>query len=1062
MKRIWIFMAIVLLMTNIFWPLTYAFVSKDSVDVEHLAHTFYIDPEVKERDNVVEFLILFKDETSMRKAFKKIVSSFNVLSEFKIIPMILVRGNLNKILADRDLMKKVSGIFANKKYELKWRKEKIWGGVTTNYTAYKIGANIFWENGYSGDGIRVCVIDSGINATHIELLGKVVASKSFVSPIYGYDYYESSPKDRIGHGTAVAGIIAGNGIDPRGQGMAPGVVLMNAKVVAVDGTITLAGLIAAIEWASYGPDGIPGTGDEADIINMSLGSFEMHHSPTWLAIRKAAEQGILIVCAAGNEGNMGTNSELMLNSMSINDPANAKYSIAVGAISPYLDALEEYSSFGPTINMVVKPEIAAPSNVIVLNYKGGYTSVQWRGTSFSTPHVTGALALILDYLKSKGLSKSHRRDMSWATLMYTASPIYTRDNKNVIKLEDLAIGVGVVNLTEAYGVLSSYNISDNSYPQMVTILPKRLPVGLSNSSSLEQSEFFPYFDRLFVGQTLVFNFSVFASKETFFEVSMSGNISDILVINSEITYHFVPPVSYFEINISVRLDASEGYYEGLILFNDSLHGNVVKVPMRFLLVNPRAKVLFDLKHTGWVIDHRYGQYRFFVRYLEVENNISIEQLYHNQKMSYEILSKFDVLFCPDVASAEAIFYENGTYSMSKVNNFEPKEIDAIWRFIDGGGMLIIFALLGEYQGTVIHNITNINELLKPTGIEFRDDVFISDRDNPVSVDVCGRHVLSRGIYELPYYGIGLKVNVGLSEVLLKYEDVYLAAIYQGSRGGGVIALGTNFIFDNWAYYGLYSGAGTNGTNVKTFYDNLADFITLEKSIIKNITVLGNITRGSNITLKMYNTTNIENATWTYTYVFGNRSGTLYYSTLGRYWYVEIYLRVAGYAYIKAKAILSDGYHVCRSMSFEVEKTEENSPIIKLLDMSNGTTIDIPALGPEGLIIRIEIKDDEALLLESLNITTNVYNYTMHIEGSEKSILIEIRISRSIIDQHVMMGAGFFSILIRVSCSDVNLNIATNLFVIHLRHTTYGKMWLFFIMIVLVIMVIIALLILREG
>lgn len=1061
MKKTWIFAMIVLLMINIFWPLTYTLVGEDNVDVKHLNHMPYMDPEIKESDSVVEFLILFKDETSMHKATTRIISDFYVISEYKIIPMMLVRGSIEKILADKNLRDKIYGIYANKKYELKWRIETSQIGTTTNYTAYKIGANVFWENGYNGSDIRVCVIDSGINETNPELFGKVVASKSFISPNYGYDYYDLSPDDTIGHGTAVAGIIAGRGIDPRGQGMAPGAVLMNAKVVAQDGSITLAGIIAAIEWATYGPDGYLGTGDEADIINMSLGGSESYHSPTWLAIKKAAEQGILVVCAAGNEGNMGTNNEIMLNSMSVNDPANAKYSIAVGAVSPYLDALEEYSSFGPTVNMVVKPEIAAPSNVIVLDYEGDYTGVPWRGTSFSTPHVAGALALLVNYLRDRSISKVHCRDISWATMMNTASPIYAWNDGNVIGFEDLAVGAGVVNLTRAYNVLSSYNISDDSYPQMVTVLPKRLPVGISNSSSMDQSAFFPYFDRLFIGATLVFNFSVFASKETIFDVSMSGNISDVLVINSETSYYFSPPVSYFEININVRSNISEGYYEGIIILNDSVYGVTVEVPMRFFLVNPRARMLLDLKHTDWVIDHRYGQYRFFVRHLEVENNISVEQLYHSEKMSYDVLSRFDILLCPDAASAESILYENGTYNMSKINNFEPDEIESIWRFIDEGGILIIFALFGTYQGIIIHNITNINELLGPTGIEFRDDVFISYVDYPIDVDICGYHVLSRDLYELPYYGIGLKVDIGLSEVFLEYGGIHLGAVYQGSKGGGVIALGTNFVFDNWAYYGLYSGAGIDGINVKIFYDNLADFIASERSIIKNITTLDNITRGANVTLKMYNTTSIENATWTYTYMFGNRSGVLYYSTLGKYWYAEIYLRVAGYAHIKVKAILPDGYYVCRSMSLYVEKTENNSPVLKLLDMSNGTTIDVPKIDPEGLTIRIEITDDEALLPESLNITINVYNYTTHIEESEKRILIEIRIPKNIIDQHVMMGMGSFSILIKVSCSDVNLNIATNLFVINLRHTTYTIMWLFFVAIILIIMAIIALLILRK-
>ncbi|MEX0568947.1 MAG: S8 family serine peptidase [Candidatus Njordarchaeota archaeon] len=1061
MKKIKALIIFLILAANILWPLAYL-TDASGIEAKKIANSPYIDPAIiKEKRSITDFLILFKDESSLQKSTKTMSKNCEILSKYKIIPMILVRGRPDRILMDDRLRDKIAGIYANKKYELKWDTKANKLGATTNYTAYRIGANVFWENGYDGSGIRVCIIDSGINSTHGELFGKINVSKSFVSLSYGYNYMDPTTGDAIGHGTAVAGIIAGQGIDPRGQGIAPGVVLMNAKVVASGGSITLAGIIAAIEWAVYGPDDNPGTGDEADIINMSLGGTESYHSPTWLAIKKAAEQGILVVCAAGNEGNQGTSDERMLNSMSINDPANAMYSIAVGAVSPFLDNIEEYSSFGPTINMVVKPEISAPSNVIVLDSEGGYTSGAWRGTSFSAPHISGALALLADYLE-ENLSKINRRDLSWATLMYTASPLFMQEGGNLVEFEDLAVGAGVVNLTKAFNVLSSYTISDENYPQMVTVLPKRLPTGLCNSSSLDKVDFFPYFDRLFVGQTLVFNFSIFASKETVFDVSLSGNISDVLILNSDPSFDFSPPVYYYEINISVRSNSSEGYYVGKIVFNDSIYGNSVEIPMKFNIVKPRARVLMDLKHTDWVVDHRYGQYRFFVRDLEVEKNISVEQLFHDGKMSYDLLSKFDVLLCPDAASAEAILYENGSYNSSRVNNFEPSEIEDIWKFIDNGGILIIFAIFGTYMGTLIHNITNINELLEPTGINLRDDIFVSAGDYPIAVDLVGKHVISRDIEKLPYYGIGLRVNLGLSEPFLMYGNKYLAATYQGSRGGGVIALGTNFIFDNWAYYGLYSGSGEDGENIKIFYDNLASFITSEKSIIEKIkTYNDTLLRGSNITLRVYNTTSIKNATWTYTHLFGNYSGTLYYEETDSYWTAEINLRIAGQAYVKVKAILLDNYYVCRAISFEVEKTENNSPTIRLLDLSNGTTVDASSISSDGFTIRIEITDDEALLPESLNISINLPNYVMNVEESNTSILIEIKFSKDTIEQYAMMYMGSFSIIIKVFCSDVNINTATKNFVIHMEHATYAMMWLVFVIIIVAMMIIIAILILRK-
>ena len=130
-------------------------------------------------------------------------------------------------------------------------------------------------------------------------------------------------------------------------------------------------------------------------------------------------------------------------------------------------------------------------------------------------------------------------------------------------------------------------------------------------------------------------------------------------------------------------------------------------------------------------------------------------------------------------------------------------------------------------------------------------------------------------------------------------------------------------------------------------------------------------------------------------------------------------------------------------------------------MSNGTTVDASSIGPDGFTIRIEITDDEALLSESLNVSINLPDYVMNVEESNTSILIEIKFSKDTIEQYAMMYMGSFSIIIKVFCSDVNINTATKNFVIHMEHATYAMMWLVFVIVILAVMMVIVILILRK-
>ncbi|GGU24599.1 S8 family serine peptidase [Nocardioides albus] len=244
----------------------------------------------------------------------------------------------------------------------------------------QIGAPEVWEKGYDGTGVDVAVLDSGIDATHPDLAGRVVAEKSFI-PGLGI-------QDGTGHGTHVASTIVGSGAASDGvyRGVAPGADLIVGRVLDGRGSGDESGLIAAMEWA---------VGQGADVVNLSVGAETTEGSdPVSRALDELSESsGALFVVAAGNTGPR---------SSTVSSPGTATTALTVGAVDD-ADQLAGFSSRGPTASGAIKPEITAPGVGIVAaraaGTRGGtpvgtsYVSI--NGTSMATPHVAGAAALLV-------------------------------------------------------------------------------------------------------------------------------------------------------------------------------------------------------------------------------------------------------------------------------------------------------------------------------------------------------------------------------------------------------------------------------------------------------------------------------------------------------------------------------------------------------------------------------------------------------------------------------------------------------------------------------------------
>lgn len=243
-----------------------------------------------------------------------------------------------------------------------------------------IGAPEAWKAGFDGSGTTVAVLDTGVDAGHPDLAGKIAINRSFVP---------GEETDGHGHGTHVAATVAGSGAGSDGsrKGVAPGAKLAIGKVLNNEGSGDSSAIIAGMEWA---------VGEaKAKIVSMSIGGDPTDGTDVLSqAVNELSEStGALFVIAAGNAGP---------EKETVGAPGAAASALTVAATDKS-DALANFSSRGPRVNDgALKPDIAAPGVDIVAARAAGtglgtpvddlYTTLS--GTSMATPHVAGAAAIL--------------------------------------------------------------------------------------------------------------------------------------------------------------------------------------------------------------------------------------------------------------------------------------------------------------------------------------------------------------------------------------------------------------------------------------------------------------------------------------------------------------------------------------------------------------------------------------------------------------------------------------------------------------------------------------------
>ncbi|MBU5311374.1 S8 family peptidase [Tissierella carlieri] len=285
------------------------------------------------------------------------------------------------------------------------------------------------DKGYEGKGITVAVIDTGV-APHYDLTrptNRIVGFKDMISG-------KEIPYDDNGHGTHVAGIIAGNGLSSNGKymGVAPKANILGIKALDEYGGGSTSDIIAAISYVVETKDKY-----NTKIINISLGTpanNSCDKDPLCKAVDMAVKAGLIVIAAAGNSGpKEGT----------ILSPGISRNVITVGAvddkrtIDPSDDTIAPFSSRGPTIEGLMKPDIVAPGvNIKSLSNTKLDSYASLSGTSMATPLVSGSVALLLN--KHGNLSPQEIRDR------VTTSCIDLKESKE-------NQGAGMLNLKMLFG-----------------------------------------------------------------------------------------------------------------------------------------------------------------------------------------------------------------------------------------------------------------------------------------------------------------------------------------------------------------------------------------------------------------------------------------------------------------------------------------------------------------------------------------------------------------------------------------------------------------------------------
>ncbi len=689
-------------------------------------------------DDSVPVIITFNAETYNidRNAFLQATagSTFVLKNQFSIIPAISGSIRSRDLGTLEALSSAVSfRVCENENFSIQLavrapdsdidRAKGILSSQAANWWHAMIGRNQSLVQSLNLSAIKVGVLDTGIGfeqngayAVHQDLSGSIAASVNFASGTDPTDVY-----DEYGHGTHVAGIIAGSGA-ASGQvyaGIAPGVKLYNVKILNESGSGLEDDIITGIEYA---------VNNSLDIINLSLGGGNPDpFDPESMAVKNATEQGVLVVIANGNDGP---------GYFTVSSPAGAVGAISVGAVDQ-TQGITDFSSRGPNMGRIFKPDVVAPGEGIVstlgsdsfiqkyygyfeLTLSGSVTAtndyVALDGTSMATPMVVGAAAVILARFHQNHLSPA----VVAASLLETAKDL---------GFDACTQGMGLINITRAIAFLTSIK-TQNNLTQLARIYPKAIPYA-------------PYDIVDFPGQKtdVITKILHHGMQGIHFDTTPIPAGMQLAISPNATTINSAVGATFFNVSISTSFDARPGNYSVDVLVKNASDAVLDTMTIRLTLHKAEFKVYLDSYHSledsfphGFPFSRFAMDYYPYIEYLanqgiQIDTGMDFWTARYNssqQKTAFvdSWLSKYDMVIIPPLKStlfdaelaALSRFHQSGGHVVLLGSRHQEFSIDGSNAVLETLGMNVSFTTtnlefirdIGWDHDVVDFTLTNIN------------------------------------------------------------------------------------------------------------------------------------------------------------------------------------------------------------------------------------------------------------------------------------------------------------------------------------------------------------------
>jgi len=582
--------------------------------------------------------------------------------------------------------------------------------------------------------VRVAVLDTGIDIDLV-LQGRVVSQRSFITVENGYDINDDSTSDSrpddMPHGTLVAKAVVSD---------SESAMIVNARVLDLNGSATVVGILAAIRWAVE---------ENCSVINLSLGSTPSFGDPLQEAVEWAFNQGVVVVAAAGNDGQDGVTGT------SIESPGLFPYCLAAAALDT--DGTPAgFSGTGPTASRYMKPDIAAP----------GYfetSGVVYFGTSFASPRVAGAAADLIGYCLTNNITYTPGSIMT-ALLMGASSMPY----------EEYIVGAGKLNLQASITLIAQTSV-DGNLPAIAYAHPKSLPLN---------------FETLFYGDSYQFSIQLMTSGLTDFEIDIDSDTPAVFGLPS---HAIINQTGFVPLFVEIP-DTGPSIYQADIIFTSDTFG-YTGLTVYFDASEPAARVAFDISHAPWSIDTVYGQFRNL--YIELtSNDISVTEIRDGTQTTLETLQEFDAVVVLDPCAWE-LNYTNPSRVEAFSIPFTEGEKAAYEAYYESGGGIFVAALSNDSL-----DIASVNDFLNWSGFAI-DYTQVPSQGDPIEITQIESHIITAGVESFDFYG-GFVTMPENATALAYYSASIVLASMQDDSGGRIVVIGTNFALDNWGMLGMYS------------------------------------------------------------------------------------------------------------------------------------------------------------------------------------------------------------------------------------------------------------------